>query len=446
MCRIVRSGAGFAPALVALLGTGPLRAQNPPAVDSTYGGLFFARISARTDSTQTYAMVLPANYSPARKYPLLILLDPRGRALVPLGKFGPPAARAGFVTVSSYNSASDGPIEPTVDAINAMLADAWRALSIDQSRVYLAGFSGTARLSWRVAAELKGVVRGIIALCAGPPAPAAIAIAPFRNDSAFAVFAATGLEDFNHDEVITIDRQLGDVALAHRTIVFPGGHEWGPAAIAAEAIEWLSLREAMAGIRPRDSTAADYRAHRLAEIDALRAGGDTLEAVRRFLSLARDLPTDPAVTRYATGMRAFLARRPDLERDEERLIGRDRDWIRKADDALTSLETTKPRPTVDRLAEQVGLAPLLDEAADRQPIGTRSSARRRLAWLEVNASFYGPRTYLERNAWSQVVVLLDLARRIRPLGPEACQSARAARAGLGQDGAGYPECSAPPAR
>src|SRR5262249_1206939 len=125
--------------LVAVLAPGLLLAQRPAAVDTLYGGLFFARIAARSDSAQTYAMVLPADYSPPRKSPLLLVLDPRGRALVPLAKFGPPAARAGFVTMSSYNSESDGPIQPNIDAINAMLADAGRALSIDQTRVYLAG-------------------------------------------------------------------------------------------------------------------------------------------------------------------------------------------------------------------------------------------------------------------------------------------------------------------
>jgi predicted esterase len=438
MRRAVRSGASIA--LMALLGTEALPAQNPPAADSTYGGLFFPRISARTDSVQSYAMVLPPDYAPSRKHPLLLVLDPRGRALVPLAKFGPPAARAGFVVLSSYNSASDGPIEPTIDAINAMLADAWRALAVDPKRVYLAGFSGTARLAWRVAAELKGAVRGIIALCAGPPAPVAIAIAPLRGDSTFGVFAATGLEDFNHDEVVALDRQLALVGLPHRTIVFAGGHEWGPSSVAAEAVEWLTLREALTGSRPPDSSITDYRSRRLGEVDALWAAGDSLEAIRRFRSLGRDLTGDTVVARYAAGKERALARQTELEREEEHQIGRDREWTRRADEALGSLKTTKPTPTTDRLAELVALARLIDDATDHQPIGLRSSARRRLAWLEVNASFYGPRSYLELRSWHEVLVLLDLARRIRPLGPEGCKAARAARAGLGEDGAGYPEC------
>ena len=87
------------------------------------------------------------DYSPTRRYPLVLILDSRGDALIPLARFGPPAARPGFVVMSSYNSASDGPVEPNIGAVNTMLGDAWRALSIDTTRVYLVGFSGTARLS-----------------------------------------------------------------------------------------------------------------------------------------------------------------------------------------------------------------------------------------------------------------------------------------------------------
>src|SRR5256884_10002332 len=48
------------------------------------------------------------------------------------------AARLGWIVMSSYNTLSDGPPEPNVAAVNAMLASA-AGWSIDTSRLYLAG-------------------------------------------------------------------------------------------------------------------------------------------------------------------------------------------------------------------------------------------------------------------------------------------------------------------
>src|SRR5207248_1982499 len=72
------------------------------------------------------------------------------------------AARLGWIVMSSYNTLSDGPPEPNVAAVNAMLASA-AGWSIDTSRLYLAGFSGTARAALAFAVALRGHVAGVIA-------------------------------------------------------------------------------------------------------------------------------------------------------------------------------------------------------------------------------------------------------------------------------------------
>src|SRR5687767_13876267 len=140
--------------LVAALGTDQVSgAQVAPAR--------FERLSAATDTTQQFALTLPAGYSRDRRWPLLILMDPRGRALIPLDCFSPLAEQLGYVVMSSYNTRSDERVDPNPAAVNAMLAHATGNLSIDESRLYLAGFSGTARAAWMMAAELKGHIAGI---------------------------------------------------------------------------------------------------------------------------------------------------------------------------------------------------------------------------------------------------------------------------------------------
>src|SRR2546428_8751970 len=102
---------------VAAWGGRPCRAQ-PGA------GRVDERVTSTTDTAQRFALYLPPGYTTERRWPILLVLDPRGRALLALRLFQDAAARLGWIVMSSYNTLSDGPPEPTVAAVNAMLASA----------------------------------------------------------------------------------------------------------------------------------------------------------------------------------------------------------------------------------------------------------------------------------------------------------------------------------
>lgn len=124
-------------------------------------GVVAERITSVYDRAQSYAVYLPSTHSAQRRWPVLLLMDPRGRALVPLERFRVPAEQYGYILISSYNTLSDGDPQANVDAASAILADARQLFSGDTTRVYLAGFSGTARVAWGFAAQLPNVIAGI---------------------------------------------------------------------------------------------------------------------------------------------------------------------------------------------------------------------------------------------------------------------------------------------
>src|SRR5262249_12857585 len=176
---------------------------------------------AETD--QTYALYLPTSYDAARPAPIVYLLDARGRALVPLERFRAGAESLGVVLASSYRSRSDEPTDPNGPAVRAMWVDTYDRLKLDEHRAFLAGFSGTARISGALAAATKGALAGVIASGAGFPA----GLAPARG-LGFLYFAGVGDEDFNHDEVRRLDRRLFDLDYPYRYEVYPGPHDWMP--------------------------------------------------------------------------------------------------------------------------------------------------------------------------------------------------------------------------
>src|SRR6266699_5733194 len=93
-----------------------------PAAAQALPGRLEERARSATDTSQTFALYLPPGYTTERRWPVLFVLDPRGRALLSLKLFQDAAARLGWVILSSYNTLSDGPPEPNVNAVNAMLA------------------------------------------------------------------------------------------------------------------------------------------------------------------------------------------------------------------------------------------------------------------------------------------------------------------------------------
>src|SRR5213593_4189129 len=239
------------------------------------------RVTSATDTSQAFALYLPPGYTTERRWPVLFVLDPRGRALLGLKLFQNAAARLGWVILNSYNTLSDGPPEPNVDAVNVMLAWARAHPSLDPTRLYLAGFSGTARAALTFAVMLRGHVAGVIAVggalgfALGGPETA------FASDSTFAYFGAAGTRDFNYEEVFALGERFGRTRVPYRVVAFDGPHSWPPADVCGAALEWLELRAMVGGLRAMDSGWVRGRlAGELARAAELERGGRWAEALR----------------------------------------------------------------------------------------------------------------------------------------------------------------------
>ena len=117
---------------------------------------FTERVKTKADTLQVYAMYQPKET--ATKSPVIFLFDPLGRAKLAVENFRPVADQFGFTIFASYN-VKNGPLGISLNAANAMIQDAFSRFSIDPNQLFLAGFSGGARLATEIAdrAEVKGV-------------------------------------------------------------------------------------------------------------------------------------------------------------------------------------------------------------------------------------------------------------------------------------------------
>jgi predicted esterase len=394
------------------------RAQDSAAVRGT----LTETVTLRGDSTQTAAIYLPSAYGGERRWPVLFLMDPRGRALVPLELFRDAAERYGYILISSYNTLSDGPPEPNVRALDAMLQEVQERFAVDDHRFYLAGFSGTARVSWEFAFQLAGNVAGVIGAGAGLSRPVLLLQVARMKPAPFAFYGTAGRTDFNYEEVRALDDRLDDVAIPHHVEYFDAGHQWMPRALATRGVEWMELQAMRTGLRPRDQALIDsLRSAWLGEAAALESTQPT-EAWRAYVRVANDFAGlgDVADARArADALEKSRVVRQARERSRE-LAARDSAYGVKLVEFLREVRA-RPQPlAVTDVERALELDALLRDAAHRDdPLGA-TAAQRQLERAFVYLAFYEPRAYLDAGQQRRAIALLRAASRIKPDNAQVC--------------------------
>jgi predicted esterase len=209
-------------------------------------GRIIDEVKCASDPSQSYALYLPSNYSAGRTWPVILAFSPMARGRVPVERLQQAAEKYGYILAGSNNS-RNGDWQASQAAIRSMPSDVTARFSVDLKRVYTAGFSGGARVAMQVALG-SGKIAGVIACSASFPD------AQPRQSAPFPIFGTAGTEDFNYLEMRAFDRTL---TTPHRLAIFEGTHDWLPAALAPDVIEWLEIQAMKSGSRARDEALID---------------------------------------------------------------------------------------------------------------------------------------------------------------------------------------------
>ena len=404
--------------LASLAGAAGLQAQLPaPLVPGT----LTERVVSAADSSRSYALYLPSSYRPGGRHPILIVMDPRGRALRAMGLVRPAADRFGWIAMSSYDTRSDEPTDPNGPALAAMLTDAQRQLAINPRRVYLAGFSGTARLAWIYAFRLRGHVAGILGFGAGFPIPFDLP-APLTQPAP-AYFGGAGTTDFNYGDLRRLERRLAGSGLAYRLEYYDGPHDWPPEPVVTQGIAWMELQAMRAGLRERDDPWIDSLLRgELDSVARLERGGHLHAAWERSAAIARDFAglRDVSAAEARAAALADAAPVTAVRRFLEAEAYRERDYIELTTGFFREARQSPAPPPVDRAVERLQVRKLKRQAEQRQDTLAAQAARRHLERLFADAAFYEAREYLAVGEAARALALLDLAGEIKPGAPIVC--------------------------
>jgi len=208
-------------------------------------GQIIDRVTCAADSSQTYALFVPAGYTSDRLWPVIFAFDPGGRGRTPVERYQAAAEEYGFIIAGSNNSRNGSP--EFVKAADAMSSDVTARFNIDPKRIYLAGMSGGSRVALFLALQSDSIA-GVIASSAGYPDSRP------RKTLPFPIFGTAGTEDFNHLEMRQLDRAL---TTPHHLAIFEGGHTWLSSGLAVEAVEWMEVQAMRTGRKPRDEQEID---------------------------------------------------------------------------------------------------------------------------------------------------------------------------------------------
>ena len=237
-------------------------------------------VTCASDATQSYALYLPSAYTPAKRWPVIYFFDPGGHGRRPLELYKDIAETYGFILAGSNNSRNFSSDQGK--AVNAIWQDTHARLGIDEHRSYASGFSGGARVAGAMAfSGPTGQVAGVIAHGAGYPSNRT------SNDH-LPYFFAVGDQDFNWPEVINVRREREEQGSPYRVRVYSGRHQWAPASVMEEAVQYMNLKAMQAGNLAADAAFIDRLLDKTkaeaADAEARRDPVAQLSAYRRLIS------------------------------------------------------------------------------------------------------------------------------------------------------------------
>ncbi len=242
-------------------------------------------VRCRNAAGQSYALFQPAQYDNKKSWPVILIFDPGAQGRTGVNAFIEAARKYGFILACSNNS-RNGPQGDNFIAAAAMLQDIEERFTIDERRIFTAGFSGGSRFAMAFAVKEKRIA-GVIGCGAGLPndsnyLPSGI--------SGFLYYGMAGTRDMNYLEMFDLmsffENQTRVISYLR---TFSGGHQWPAPDLTTDAVEWLVLQTMNRKIIPVDQTFLSYLESKTQKlISSQLSAGDEIDAIRYMKLATRD--------------------------------------------------------------------------------------------------------------------------------------------------------------
>ena len=293
--------AGFLKTFVLLILTPALSGYSQPLIQQLQKNKVIDTVRCTEQKGQSYALYLPSQYDQGKQWPVIMIFDPSARGKLAVGLFREAGSKYGYILACSNNS-RNGPVSLNLTAAWAVLQDLDKRLSIDQKRIFVAGFSGGSRFAMTLAGSEK-IIAGVIGCGAGLPNDQMMYPS---SGSDFLYYGLAGTRDMNfqemHDLIPFLHNQTKVVAFVR---TFEGGHQWPESALLTDAVEWITFQTMKRKTVTSDNALTETLWNKtMALINISLKAGDIAGAVQYMRFAARDFEGTPfasEITKLLTG-------------------------------------------------------------------------------------------------------------------------------------------------
>jgi len=186
-------------------------------------------IKTRKHPEWSYFLYLPKNFHMNRQWPVMVAMGPTGGVKRGLDRYSKGAEFNGWILAMPVQSKNV--YDRNVEAVSAVLDDVRERLPIDEKRLYATGFSGGARVAFRLAAELKkGRIAGVLPCGAGGY--------PREFSSKVVIYGLCGTSCYNRWDMACTMKETRNKS--SRLVFFLGGHTWAPPDYLTDGMTYLN--------------------------------------------------------------------------------------------------------------------------------------------------------------------------------------------------------------
>ncbi|MDX6188407.1 hypothetical protein SGQ83_03520 [Flavobacterium sp. Fl-318] len=211
-------------------------------------GVIIDSVKITTAPTESYALYFPKKYDAKTPLALVFIFEPDARGKIGIEPFILAAETYHYILVCS-NTLRNGSIQDNIAVANRLFEDVLQTYAIDTSQLYIAGFSGGARLASYFGIS-TGAFQGVIACGAS-----------FNNmdkfippSNKFSYVGMVGDRDMNYQEMIGNKQWLDNTKMVNTLFISHEEHVWPKQSEMLRAFDWLEIQAYRKNIRPKNDT------------------------------------------------------------------------------------------------------------------------------------------------------------------------------------------------
>ena len=200
-------------------------------------GIVYDSIRVSGTTNESFALYLPEGFQQNELNSIVFIFEPAARAVIGIRPFIEAAEKYNHLIVCSNNS-RNGSYERNFNIANNLFAHIFSRFNIKEDAMYLAGFSGGARLACAIA-SLSNQFSGVIACGAGFPS-----VPEYRpNLQQYAYVGLVGNRDMNYREMLKNKDYLQLLKFNSTLMTYDGDHSWPSPQQITQAFDWLHLQK-----------------------------------------------------------------------------------------------------------------------------------------------------------------------------------------------------------